>query len=205
MLTIKRAITRAVFLVLVAGLAAAADDAADAARLIEVLGIHAGASVADIGAGDGVLTIPIAHTVGPAGRVYATELGGSPLEQLRKALTRTDVTNIEIVEGHALRTNLPVECCDSIFIRNVYHHFADPPAMNASLRQSLKPGGKLAILDFAPNGSEATSPADRAGSKTHGVTAETVGRELQQAGLEPVMTEQRDKRTFLVVVQRPGP
>src|SRR6516165_1552472 len=63
MLTIKRAITRAVFLVLVAGLAAAADDAADAARLIEVLGIHAGASVADIGAGDGVLTIPIAHTV----------------------------------------------------------------------------------------------------------------------------------------------
>src|SRR5262249_59993320 len=113
-----------------------------------------------------------------------------------------DRTKGDIVEAPALRTTLPAECWDGIFIRNVYHHFGDPPSMNASLLQSLRPGGRLAIIDFAPDGPEATSPADRASGKTHGVAAETVARELQQAGFEPVTIEHRDNRTFLVVVRK---
>jgi ubiquinone/menaquinone biosynthesis C-methylase UbiE len=199
----RRLLKSVVLLMAVATGAAIQNDAADVTRLVEVLGVHAGSVLADIGAGDGLLTIPVAREVGPSGHVYATDLGGAPLERLRKALAKADMPNIEVVEGRAAQTNLPAECCDGIFIRNVYHHFADPAAMNASLRQSLKPGGKLAILDFAPNGPEATAPADRAGGKTHGVTAGTVARELQQAGFELVTTEQRHNKTFLVVVRKP--
>jgi predicted methyltransferase len=181
----------------------AQNDAADVALLLEVLGVHPGAVVADIGAGDGVLTIPIAREVGPDGRVYATELGGASIKRLSAALTNAAVTNVEVVEGDPARTNLPPACCESIFIRNVYHHFANPKAMNASLSESLKPGGTLAILDFAPNGPEATSPTNRASGKTHGVAAETVMRELREAGFDPIKLEQRQDKTFLVVVRKP--
>src|SRR5438874_7955144 len=95
--------------------AAAPDDAADAARLVDVLGVHGGSVVADIGAGDGELTVLMAKEVGPSGRVYATDLGGTPLDRLRKAIEKAGPTNVEVVEGHAVRTNLPAECCDGIF------------------------------------------------------------------------------------------
>ena len=188
-----------------AGVAAAQDNATDAKRLVEVLGVHPGSVLADIGAGDAQLTIPMAAEVGPSGRIYATDLGGEPLERLRQAITKAGATNVEIVEGHPLRTNLPPACCDGIFIRYVYHHFADPSAMNASLLQSLKPGGRLAIIEFAPNGPEAESPADRAGGKTHGVAAETAARELERAGFERVMVEHEHDRTILVVLRKPAP
>jgi ubiquinone/menaquinone biosynthesis C-methylase UbiE len=180
------------------------EDAADIARLVDVLAVRPGSILADIGAGDGVLCIPLARDVGPSGRIYATELGGGPLDNIRKKLAAAAATNIEVVEGDPLRTNLPSACCDGIYIRNVYHHFADPPAMNASLRASLKPGGRLAILDFAPDGPEATTPAARAGGKTHGVYAATVARELNDAGFEPVLTEQRPHKGFLVVARKPS-
>jgi ubiquinone/menaquinone biosynthesis C-methylase UbiE len=184
--------------------AAVQNDAADAARLVDVLAVRPGAILADIGAGDAALSIPMAREVGPAGHIFATELGGAPLERLRQAVAAAGVKNIEAIEGDPRRTNLPAACCDGIFIRNVYHHFADPPAMNASLRDALKPGRRLAVLDFAPDGPEATTPAERGGGKTHGVTAPTVARELQQAGFEPVLTEQRGGQTFLVVVRKPN-
>jgi ubiquinone/menaquinone biosynthesis C-methylase UbiE len=180
-------------LTLAAVAAAQSDDAAHVARLVELLGIRPGSVVADIGAGDGVLTIPIAKQVGPSGRVYATELGARSLRDLRGAVEKAGVTNVDIVEGHPSRTNLPPECCDGIFIRYVYHHFADPPAMNASLRASLKPGGTIVIIEFAPEGVEAAAPAERAGGKTHGVSAESVARELMEAGFEVTLSEQRER------------
>jgi len=200
---IRRAVHGALLLAAVATFAAAQDNAAHIARLIEALGIQAGAVVADVGAGDGQLAIPIARQVGPSGRVYATELPGRPVEELRAAIEKADVKNVEIVEGHTLRTNLPPECCDGIFIRFVYHHFADPSAMNASLREALKPGGRLAIIEFAPKGPEATSPADRAAGNTHGVTAETVARELKQAGFEVSTSEQRPDKAVFVAASKP--
>jgi ubiquinone/menaquinone biosynthesis C-methylase UbiE len=181
-----------------------ADDASDFKLLVSALDVHASSVIADIGAGpDGLLTIPMARHVGPSGHVYATELG-TAVKDLRALVDKTGLENIDVIEGDPARTNLPPNCCDGVFVRFVYHHFADPPAMNASLRQALKPGGKLAIIDFAPNGPEATTPADRAGGKTHGVTAATVTRELEGAGFEPLTTQPQEKRVFLVVVRKPS-
>ena len=75
--------------------------------------------------------------------------------------------------------------------------------MNASLRQSLKPGGTLAIIEFAPRGREAPAAADRAAGDTHGVGAESVAREFQHAGFELVTAEHRADRLVLVVVRKP--
>jgi ubiquinone/menaquinone biosynthesis C-methylase UbiE len=123
--------------------ARAQDNTADAARLVEVLRVSPGQALADVGAGpEALLTIPMAKAVGDSGKVFATDLG-QMLGRLRDTIKKSGVTNVEIVEGQPASTNLPPECCDGIFIRNVYHHFADPPAMNAGLWRSVEPGGPV--------------------------------------------------------------
>ena len=56
-----------------------------------------------------------------------------------------------MLEGAAAATNLPPACCDAIFMRDVYHHITEPEAFNKSLAASLKPGGRLAVIDFPPD------------------------------------------------------
>jgi ubiquinone/menaquinone biosynthesis C-methylase UbiE len=178
------------------------DNAADAVRLVDVLRVAPGQVLADIGAGpEALLTISMAKAVGPAGKVYATDLG-EQLERLRQTIAKAGIANVDVIEGHPSATNLPAECCHAIYIRNVYHHFADPPAMNVSLWRSVKPGGRIAVLDFRPRGSEAASPADRDDGDQHGVTPETVSRELVQAGFTLISAEDRPDRWFIVVVEK---
>jgi predicted methyltransferase len=110
--------------------------------------------------------------------------------------------NVQVIANDSSGTNLPAECCDAIFIRYVYHHFADPPAMNASVRQALKPGGALAIIEFAPRTREGSTPAGRAADETHGVGAQSIVRELKDAGFEVVSSEQQPDRTVRVVARK---
>jgi predicted methyltransferase len=91
-------------------------------------------------------------------------------------------------------------------MRNVYHHFSNPAAINASLFASLKPGGRLAVIDFPPgNGREGATPADRARDGTHGVTPDTTVKELQAAGFERISAEEPagGQEGFLVVMRKP--
>jgi ubiquinone/menaquinone biosynthesis C-methylase UbiE len=176
--------------------------ATDAARLVTALRLEPGKTVADIGAGHGQLTLALAREVGPSGRVYATELDDDRLEDIREA---TDsLGNVSVLEAHATRTNLPEECCDALVMRLVYHHVDDPRRMNESLRQSLRPGGMLAIIDFPPDGSESEDPARRDTGDQHGITSATVVQELGQAGFEVVNVDEGNGRRFMVVVRRPA-
>jgi predicted methyltransferase len=182
------------------------DRAADGARLIEVLGVGPGSTVAEIGAGEGAMSVIMSREVGASGRIYSSELGDARVRELRKAVTDAGVTNVTVVTGNPNQTDLPEQCCDALFMQNVYHHFADPAAMNASILRSLKPGGKLAIMDFDPDSGESAPPAERGSNGTkHGVTADTVKSELTAAGFEFISTERRSERSaFLVVMRKPG-
>jgi predicted methyltransferase len=87
-------------------------------------------------------------------------------------------------------------------MRDVYHHFTDAAAMNRSLMKSLKPGGLLAIYDFAPRNGREAGPDERGGS-THGITFKTLEAELKEAGFTHISTEDKvSGRNYLVVVQR---
>jgi predicted methyltransferase len=183
--------------------------ATDSARLVRTLKLTAGQTVADIGAGGGQISVALARTVGPSGRVYATELNTTLLPMIRRAAEAAALTNVVLVEGHATRTNLPGSCCDALVVRYVYHHFREPRPMNESLRQSLKPGGLIAVIDFAPDSTESVDPAGRAGEGKHGVGAATVVCELREAGFELVSAEPGGMLTgsvptgFMVVMRRP--
>jgi ubiquinone/menaquinone biosynthesis C-methylase UbiE len=144
--------------------------------------------VADVGAGDGRYAFAAAQLVGASGKVFATEIDQEKLASLRSDVAKRHLTNIIVVESKEADTNLPAECCDAIFLRRVYHHLTKPSEFDAALLRSLKPGGKLAIIEFPPrSGLEPVEgvPANRGG---HGIPQEVVIEELASAGLQLVKT-----------------
>jgi SAM-dependent methyltransferase len=180
----------------------APDNAADTARLTEILGLHEGSVVADIGAGFGDLTIPIARVVGRTGKVYSTDLAAEQLRQLREAAAKLEQQNVVVLEGALTKTNLPAGCCDGILMRDVYHHFGDPPAMNASLKKSLRPGGRLAVVDFLPASRVNAPPGRRDTGKDHGILVETLIQELKDAGFAEVQQQPWSSPGYFLVVGR---
>ena len=154
---------------------AAALEMPELAKLLE---LKPGVTVADVGAGFGAWTIRFSKVVGPSGRVYATDVGTAQLAALRETAQREGLANVTVLEGGTNVTNLPALCCDAILIRDAYHHLTQPEAIVKSLAAALKPGGRLAVIDFPPRANtEVPSgvPADRLG---HGVPPEVVQREL---------------------------
>ncbi len=150
-------------------------------ELAKLFELKPGMTVADVGAGFGAWTIRFSRAVGPSGRVYATDIGAAQLAALRDAVQREGLTNVTVIEGALATTNLPQGCCDAVLIRDAYHHLTEPAAIVKSLAGALKPGGRLAVIDFPPRQNSevpAGVPADRRG---HGVPPEVVEREVGAA------------------------
>jgi ubiquinone/menaquinone biosynthesis C-methylase UbiE len=120
----------------------------------------------------------LSRIVGRSGRVFTTDIGAQQLSALRETVAREKLDNVTVVEGAVDSTNLPPSCCDAILIRDAYHHLTEPAGFVRSLAASLKPGGRLAVVDFPPRpNSEVPSgvPADRLG---HGVPSAVIQREV---------------------------
>jgi tRNA A58 N-methylase Trm61 len=200
----RQPLLAAALLLLIPASVLAQQDAADTTRIVEHLQIQPGLRVAEIGAGTGSLTVAIAKAVGPSGHVFSNEIDPGRRQAIRTAVEQAGLSNVTIVESGATDANLSADCCVAIFMRNVYHHFDDPAAMNASLYRALLPGGRIAVIDFPPRGGEeATSAAARDQGNTHGVTPQSIERELRAAGFDLVMTEQpRGDRWFMVVARK---
>ncbi|MDA1184241.1 MAG: methyltransferase domain-containing protein [Acidobacteria bacterium] len=165
-----------------------ASAAAEVPRLLELLEVEAGMSIADVGAGFGAWTVSFSDSLGPTGRVFASDIGEQQLAALRQAVARGSLTNVTVVEGAERSTNLPPGCCDAILIRDAYHHLTQPGDFARSLGAALKPGGRLAVVDFPPRPETSVPagvPANRLG---HGVPPDVVVAEVTAAGLTHLST-----------------
>ena len=176
----------------------------EADRLAPLLNWHEGSVVAEIGAGKGELTLAAAKRVGTIGRVYTTELDSKKLAQLEEVAAKEK--NIIALQAGETQTNLPPECCDSIFMRLVYHHLTKPPEIDASLLRSLKPGGLLAVIDEEPRpGTKPVEgvPENRGG---HGVPEKILIEELTSAGFKMVKSiDDWPDKHYCVVFRKPAP
>jgi ubiquinone/menaquinone biosynthesis C-methylase UbiE len=176
-------------------------------QLVEVLGLEPGMTVADVGAGFGATTVVLSKWIG-TGRVFATDIGQRQLIAIRDYIKQEGLSNVVVLEGAPAATNLPPECCDAIFMRDVYHHVTSVETFNKTVLASLKPGGRLAIIDFEPGaGSKlpAGVPENRGG---HGVPTADVEGELKAAGFTHLRTipkwPEGDKNPlFLVLFRKP--
>ena len=165
-----------------------ADAADEMKRLASLMDWKPGTIVADIGAGDGRYAFAAAQLVGPSGKVFATEIDQEKLTALKSEVTKRHLTNVIVIDSKEADTNLPAECCDAIFLRRVYHHLTKPAEFDQSLLRSLKPGGRLAIIEFPPRsglGPVEGVPANRGG---HGIPPKILIEELTSAGLQLVKT-----------------
>lgn len=183
--------------------------AVEVPQLVTLLELEPGMSVADVGAGFGAWTISFSNVLGPAGRVYTSDIGEQQLAALRQAVARGPLTNVTVVEGAERSTNLPPGCCDAILIRDAYHHLTQPGDFTRSLAAALKPGGRLAVVDFPPRAETSVPagvPANRGG---HGVPPDVVVAEVSAAGLTHVSTNtewssaSQPASLFLVLFQKP--
>jgi len=176
--------------------------------LADVLELKAGMFVADVGAGFGAWTVTMARRIGPSGRVYATEIGTEQLTAIRAAVARERLENVVVLEGSVGSANLPDGCCDAVFLRDVYHHLTRPEAFDKSIVSALRPGGRLAIIDFEPEpGSKTPSgvPPNRGG---HGISPSLIVSEFSAAGLAHAQTlrtwptDSTDVRPYFLVLFR---
>jgi len=157
----------------------------EADRIAELLALHSGMWVADVGAGNGEWTRDLARRVGEEGRVYSTEVDEDDVEELREIVDSSGLTNVTALLGQADDSGLPEACCDAILLRLVYHHFTDPPEMRRSLYRALRPGGLIAVIEIEPQSHwpDLSGVPDRGG---HGIPAQALIEEMASEGFEMV-------------------
>jgi ubiquinone/menaquinone biosynthesis C-methylase UbiE len=144
-------------------------------RVVESLRIESGARVADLGAGGGYFTFRLADAAGPEGTVYAVDVDPGMIEYLRERALEAGRRNVAPVLAEPDDPLLPDAGVDLIFVCNTYHHVEDRVAYFAQARRYLRPDGRVAIIDFLPEGwIQKIFP--------HGTSSEVIQREMRAAG-----------------------
>lgn len=117
-------------------------------KLVELLDLNPGMSVADIGAGSGVITLLMSQKVGPEGKVYAVDIQKEMLDLLGTKLNQRNVLNVELVLGGEKSPQLKANTLDLAIMVDVYHEFEFPYEMMQAISDSLKPGGRVAFVEY---------------------------------------------------------
>jgi len=140
-------------------------------RVMDVIGLAAGMSIAEIGAGKGRYVVHLADRVGPEGRVYAEDIDAGSLGYLAERCRRGGFANVETILGELTDPKLPAEALDLVFVIGSYQHFDDPVTLMRNARAALKTNGRAAIVDrFAEKDSR------------YDVSEETMMAQMEKAG-----------------------
>jgi len=166
-------------------------------RAIAALEIQRGQTVADVGAGSGYFTVRLSDAVGPDGRVYATDLQPEMLAMLKARLERQKISNVTLVQGTTTDPRLPAESVDLILMVDVYHEFSQPQTMLRALRQALKPGGRLVLLEYRKE--DPTIPI----RIEHKMTVDEARMELEAEGFIFDRVDGRLPRQHILIFRRP--
>jgi predicted methyltransferase len=141
-------------------------------RVMDMLGIEPGESVADIGAGSGWFTVRAARRVTSSGTVYAVDINPEAIQYIDRRGKKEQLQNIKTILSKPDDPQVPAESIDAVLLLRTYHEVAHPVVLLRKLRSSLKPGAKIGIIDRSGNGAN------------HGVSKDVVVREAAQAGYE---------------------
>lgn len=139
-------------------------------RVMDLLGITPGKTVADIGAGSGWFAVRAAKRVGEAGIVYAVDINPEAVRYISNRADKEHLPNVKTILSKPDDPLLPAAAVDSVLLLKTYHEVAQPVALLRNLRASLRPGAKVGVIDRNGNG------------ENHGVNRDVVIREAGQAG-----------------------
>jgi ubiquinone/menaquinone biosynthesis C-methylase UbiE len=115
---------------------------------LDIIGVKKGTTVADIGAGSGYITMKLAKRVGSNGMVYAVDIQPAMIALIEKRIQSAKATNVRPIVGAVDDPRLPPSSVDLAVMVDVYHELSQPQAMLHRLREALKPGGRLVLLEY---------------------------------------------------------
>lgn len=139
---------------------AARDSAGEFAAVVAAAGIKRGQTVADIGAGSGYYTVRLSAAVGPNGQVIAQDVVQRYLDALAVRVRTAKLANVQLVRGTQSNPRLPAKAIDVALLIHMYHEIAQPYALLHRLHASLRPGGRIAIVDLDRNPQDHGMPRD---------------------------------------------
>jgi cyclopropane fatty-acyl-phospholipid synthase-like methyltransferase len=165
-------------------------------RVMDMLGIQPGKSVADIGAGSGWFTVRAARRLAGSGTVYAVDINPQAIQYIQQQADKEQLHNVKTILSQPDDPQLPPQSVDAVLLLKTYHEVAHPILLLSKLRSSLKPGAKIGVIDRDGNG------------ENHGVNKDVVVREAAEAGYELRDSQdfvKADKMDyFLIFTKRPN-
>jgi predicted methyltransferase len=166
-------------------------------QVMDALAVAEGSKVADVGAGGGWFTIHLSRRVGPNGVVYAEDIQPEMIEAINRRMQHANLTNVKPVLGMPNDARLPAGL-DAVLIADSYPEMDDPPGsavpLLKNLARSLKPQGRIGILNFTPGGG-GPGPVER-------VAPEAVVERAAEAGLQLIKREDLPPFLYLLVFGR---
>jgi SAM-dependent methyltransferase len=139
-------------------------------RVMDILGVVPGKTVADIGAGSGWFTVRAARRVGASGLVYAVDINPEAIQYVQHRAKKERLANVKTILSKPDDPMLPAGAVDAVLLLKAYHEVAQPVVLLRNLRAALRPGAKVGIIDRNGNG------------ENHGVAREVVLHETAEAG-----------------------
>lgn len=165
-------------------------------KLVKLLNLQPGDQVADIGAGTGYISWRMAKIVGITGKVFAVDIQPEMLELLAGRMKERGITNVVGVLGTITDPKLNPNSIDLALMVDVYHEFSQPVEMMKNLIAGLKPGGRVAFVEY--RGEDPTVPI----KPLHKMTVEQVRKEAEAAGLKFEKTIEALPRQHLILFQK---
>lgn len=148
--------------------------------ILDKAGVKKGSFVADIGCHEGYLTVHLANRVQHAGKVYAVDVREDRLAILKEHLIERNLTNVQVIHGDYDDPKLPKNALDVVIIMDTYHEMDDHMLILKHVYNSLKPGGKIVIIEKLK---EHIKGKSRAAQKlAHSLEPTYVRKELLEAG-----------------------
>jgi len=172
----------------------ARDRLGEAEQVMGLAGIKPGMSVADVGAGEGYYTVRLARVVGPKGRVLAEDIVPEVRDQLSDRVQRERLDNVAVKLGAADNPMLPSGSFDRLFLVHMYHEVQSPYAFLWHLRDGVKPGGLVVVV-------ESNRPV-----RQHGMPPSSLKCEFAALGMQPVKAAMLASREdYLMAFRLAGP
>jgi len=146
-------------------------------QIMDELGVADASVVADVGAGSGWFTIRLARRVGPNGVVYAEDVQPEMLNAIDRRVKAEGLLNVKLIRGEGSDPRLPRGAVHAVLLVDAYHEIEDRVTMLRNLAKSLRPQGRIGVIDFKLEGSGPGPAMDQR------VSPETVINDATQAGL----------------------
>jgi SAM-dependent methyltransferase len=164
-------------------------------RVMDLLNLKPGKSVADIGAGSGWFSVRAARRIAPSGTVYAEDINPEAITYIRQRAARENLPNIHVIEGTPDDPKLMPASIDAVLMLKVYHEVANPIELLRNLRPALRPDARIGVIDRNGTGTD------------HGLNARVVIHEMDEAGFRLSgrydFTKADGQDYFLIFTQRP--